>query len=112
MFQVVNLFAILSSIALLAIVLRVFYLLFRRLCGHNISHYRDYVFFSTQLGYYAACLLIANTFNSVAGLMGLPFLINHGIDEGVLLSCPQCVGAHYSARRALHYTGYEKVRCP
>ncbi|KAL0060829.1 hypothetical protein AAF712_004988 [Marasmius tenuissimus] len=81
---VVNLFAILSSIALLAIVLRVFYLLFRRLCGHNISHYRDYLFFSTQLGYYAACLLIANTINSVAGLMGLPFLIRHGIDEGGL----------------------------
>ncbi|KAG7089796.1 hypothetical protein E1B28_011446 [Marasmius oreades] len=81
---VVNLFAILSSIALLSIVIRVFWLLVQRLCGHSISHYRDYAFFSTQFGYYAACLLIANTANSVAGLMGLPFLIKRGIDEGAL----------------------------
>lgn len=81
---VVNSFAILSSIALLSIVIRVFWLLVHRLCGHNISHYRDYLFFSTQLGYYAACLLVANTFNSVAGLMGLPFLIKRGIEEGGL----------------------------
>ncbi|KAL0572326.1 hypothetical protein V5O48_009648 [Marasmius crinis-equi] len=106
---VVNLFAILSSIALLAIVLRVFYLLFRRLCGHNISHYRDYVFFSTQLGYYAACLLIANTFNSVAGLMGLPFLIKHGIDEGglcttqaVVMQFGNIASAYFTAAIGVH----------
>ncbi|KAF9266590.1 hypothetical protein L218DRAFT_896735 [Marasmius fiardii PR-910] len=81
---VVNLFAILSSIALLSIVIRVFWLLIQRLCGKNISDCQDYLFFSTQLGYYAACLLIANTINSVAGLMGLPFLIKRGIDEGGL----------------------------
>ncbi|ESK86602.1 hypothetical protein Moror_9746 [Moniliophthora roreri MCA 2997] len=77
----VNVFAILSSIALLSIILRGIWLVGLRLCGRNISQYRDYIFFNTQLGYYAACLLIANSFNSVAGLMGLPFLIQRGITE-------------------------------
>ncbi|KAK7044221.1 hypothetical protein VNI00_007943 [Paramarasmius palmivorus] len=77
----VNVFAILSSIALLTIIIRGIWLAVLRLCGRSISQYRDYIFFNTQLGYYAACLLIANSFNSVAGLMGLPFLIQRGISE-------------------------------
>lgn len=87
----VNVFAILSAFALLAIIFRVVWLAGLRLFGRDISQYRDYVFFNTQLGYYAACLLLANMVNSVAGLMGLPFLIHRGITENGLCTAQAVV---------------------
>ncbi|KAG7451044.1 uncharacterized protein BT62DRAFT_1071644 [Guyanagaster necrorhizus] len=82
---VVNVVAVLSTVALFSIILRLAWLCILRVTRRkNITHSREYVFFNTQLGYYAACLLIANMFNSAAGLMGLPFLLARHITEGGL----------------------------
>ncbi|KAK0450064.1 hypothetical protein EV421DRAFT_1990174 [Armillaria borealis] len=82
---VVNVVAVLSTVALLSIILRLAWLCILRVTRRkNITQSREYVFFNTQLGYYAACLLIANMFNSAAGLMGLPFLLARRITEGGL----------------------------
>ncbi|KIK62516.1 hypothetical protein GYMLUDRAFT_72736 [Collybiopsis luxurians FD-317 M1] len=77
---VVNAFAILSTLALFCIFLRVSWLGVLRLLGESVAQ----SFFNTQLGYYAACLLIANMINGIAGLMGLPFLIHHGITDNAI----------------------------
>ncbi|KAK0469916.1 uncharacterized protein EV420DRAFT_1257051, partial [Desarmillaria tabescens] len=83
--QVVNVVAVLSTVALLSIIIRLAWLCILRVTRRkNITQSREYVFFNTQLGYYAACLLIANMFNSAAGLMGLPFLLARRITEGGL----------------------------
>ncbi len=85
--QVVNVVAVLSTVALLSIILRLAWLCILRVTRRkNITQSREYVFFNTQLGYYAACLLIANMFNSAAGLMGLPFLLARRITEGMIPS--------------------------
>ncbi|KAK0193661.1 hypothetical protein F5146DRAFT_925195, partial [Armillaria mellea] len=84
---VVNVVAVLSTVALLSIILRLAWLCILRVTRRkNITQSREYVFFNTQLGYYAACLLIANMFNSAAGLMGLPFLLARRITEGMIPS--------------------------
>ncbi|KAF9064159.1 hypothetical protein BDP27DRAFT_1426103 [Rhodocollybia butyracea] len=77
---VVNAFAILSTLALVCIFLRVSWLGVLRLLGENVAQ----SFFNTQLGYYAACLLVANMINALAGLMGLPFLVNRAITDNAL----------------------------
>jgi hypothetical protein len=77
---VVNAFAILSTLALFSIFVRVLWLGILRLLGENVAQ----TYFNTQLGYYAACLLIGNMINGIAGLMGLPFLVNHGITDNAL----------------------------
>ncbi|KAF9046848.1 hypothetical protein BDZ89DRAFT_1127304 [Hymenopellis radicata] len=81
---VVNVVAILATLALFSITVRVIWLAILRLYKRNITQTREYVFFHTQLGYYAACLLIANMFSSAAGLMGLPYLFKRGITEDAL----------------------------
>lgn len=43
---------------------------------------QEYVFFNTQLGNYAVCLLLAMAFITGAGIMGLPWLIGQGITLG------------------------------
>ncbi|KAJ7220060.1 hypothetical protein GGX14DRAFT_493392 [Mycena pura] len=82
---VVNAFAIVATLALLTVVFRVTYLALRRFVFKLAnSQSREYVFFNTVLGNYAACLLIANIINGVAGLMGLQQLMKGGIQEGSL----------------------------
>ncbi|KIY66534.1 hypothetical protein CYLTODRAFT_455276 [Cylindrobasidium torrendii FP15055 ss-10] len=81
---VVNIVALLSTAALLSIVARVVWLACLRLYNRNITKTREYVFFQTQLGYYAACLLMANMSTSTAGLMGLPFLAQRAVVENSL----------------------------
>lgn len=79
----VNAFAILSTLALFSIFLRVSWLGVLRLLGESVAQ----SLFNTQLGYYAACLLIGNMISGIAGLMGLPFLLNHAItDNGICTS--------------------------
>jgi hypothetical protein len=63
--------------------IRIAYLAALKVIGHDSqAGNREFAFFNTQLGYYAACLLVANMFNSIAGLMGLPALIQQGIKQG------------------------------
>ncbi|KAJ3970390.1 hypothetical protein EV361DRAFT_916080 [Lentinula raphanica] len=84
---VVNAFAILSTLSLLCIFLRVTSLGILRLLGENVAQ----TLFNTQLGYYAACLLIANMINGIAGLLGLPFLVNHAITDNALCTSQAAV---------------------
>lgn len=84
---VVNAVAILSTLALFCIFLRVSWLGVLRLLGQDVAQ----SFFNTQLGYYAACLLIANMINGIAGLLGLPFLIDRGITDDSLCTTQAAV---------------------
>ncbi|KAF5367164.1 hypothetical protein D9758_004004 [Tetrapyrgos nigripes] len=102
---VVNVFAILSTLALSCIFIRVLCLAGLRLLGHDVAP----SFFNTQLGYYAACLLIANMINGVAGLMGLPWLAHKGITENALCTAQATVmqfgniaGAYFTVAIAVH----------
>ncbi|KAK7454478.1 hypothetical protein VKT23_011234 [Stygiomarasmius scandens] len=102
---VVNVFAILSTLALSCIFIRVISLAGLKLLGHNVSP----SFFNTQLGYYAACLLIANMVNGVAGLMGLPWLVHKGITENGLCTSQATVmqfgniaAAYFTVAIAVH----------
>lgn len=85
--QVVNAFAILSTVALASVALRIMWLALKKLRNPNAAQSREYAFFSTQLGNYAACLLVGNMMSSAAGLIGLQWLVNRGITEGNVFSC-------------------------
>ncbi|KAF8150756.1 hypothetical protein B0H34DRAFT_824442 [Crassisporium funariophilum] len=78
----VNVFAILSTLALVSVALRIIWLAIQRYWLHPSTESQEYVFFHTQLGQYAACLLIAMIFNTVAGIIGIPWLFQRGITEG------------------------------
>ncbi|KAJ3876065.1 hypothetical protein F5051DRAFT_454109 [Lentinula edodes] len=84
---VVNAFAILSTLSLFCIFLRVFWLGILRVLGENVAQ----TLFNTQLGYYAACLLIANMINGIAGLLGLPFLVNRAITDNAICTSQAAV---------------------
>lgn len=82
---VINAFLFISTLALLSVAGRVLYLAIQRLLSSEpLPTPRAFVFFGSQLGYYAACLLLANFINCIAGLLGLPWLLNRGITEGSL----------------------------
>ncbi|KAJ4480069.1 hypothetical protein J3R30DRAFT_3701261 [Lentinula aciculospora] len=84
---VVNAFAILSTLSLFCIFLRVSWLGILRVLGENVAQ----TLFNTQLGYYAACLLIANMINGIAGLLGLPFLVNRAITDNAICTSQAAV---------------------
>ncbi|KAJ7106489.1 hypothetical protein C8R43DRAFT_906126, partial [Mycena crocata] len=70
---------------------------------------REYVFFNTVLGNYAACLLIANIVSGAAGLMGLSQLVNGGIQEGtycttqaVVMQIGNFAGAYFTVAIGIH----------
>lgn len=102
---VVNVFAILSTFALSCIFIRVLSLAGLRLLGHDVAP----SFFNTQLGYYAACLLIANMINGVAGLIGVRSLVERGITENALCTAQATVmqfgniaAAYFTVAIAVH----------
>ncbi|KAJ6466616.1 hypothetical protein C8R47DRAFT_1234958 [Mycena vitilis] len=107
---VVNVFAVLSALALLSVALRVIWLALRRLfSGASDSQSREYVFFNTVLGNYAACLLISNIINSIAGVMGLRQLMNGGIQEGpycttqaTVMQVGNFAGAYFTIAIGIH----------
>ncbi|KAF8907347.1 hypothetical protein CPB84DRAFT_1844044 [Gymnopilus junonius] len=76
----VNVFALLSAIALASVICRVSWMAIQR-CSKP-DEIRECVFFNTQLGHYAACLIIALVFNAIAGILGLRWTVEHGITEG------------------------------
>lgn len=76
----VNAFALASTIALVSVLVRVSWLAIQR-CRKS-EEVRECVFFNTQLGRYAACLIIAMVFNAIAGILGLRWFISRGITEG------------------------------
>ncbi|KAF9036172.1 hypothetical protein BJ165DRAFT_619287 [Panaeolus papilionaceus] len=78
---VINVFALLSTIALVSVAIRIIYLAVQMAFGENRAQPQEYVFFNTQLGQYAACLLVAMIFNTAAGVIGFPWLLQRGITE-------------------------------
>ncbi|KAG5645534.1 hypothetical protein DXG03_005809 [Asterophora parasitica] len=80
----VNAFAILSTFALFTVACRVIWLAIRQRFSSSSSEPQEYVFFNTQLGYYAVCLLIANMFNNASGLINIRWTLDQGITEGTL----------------------------
>lgn len=75
-------FAILSTVALASIALRVIWLAVLHMFNRSKVQPRECVFFHTQLGNYAACLLIADGLNGLAGMIGVSQLVHRGIAEG------------------------------
>ena len=105
--QTINVFALLSTFALVSLAVRVFFLAIRRLLSYrSIVDSKEYAFFSTQLGNYAACLLIANALSSVAGLMGLVSLARGGILQGIYQPCFRMFLGLNFIRWSMHYAGY------
>ncbi|KAG6909959.1 hypothetical protein DXG01_014228 [Tephrocybe rancida] len=84
----VNIFAMLSSIALVSVAVRVVWLAIIQRISPGSAKPKEYVFFNTQLGYYAACLLIGNLFTDVSGLIGLRWVMDKGITEGSYTTFP------------------------
>ena len=80
--KVVNVFALACTLGLVSVALRVVWPAVRRIFTRKTTVPQESVFFHTQLGSYAACLLFAMTFNSLAGLIGFPWLLLRGIREG------------------------------
>jgi hypothetical protein len=80
--KVVNVFALTCTLGLVSVAARVIWLAVRHIFTRNTNARQEFVFFHTQLGNYAACLLFAMTFNSLAGLISFPWLLLHGIREG------------------------------
>ncbi|KAJ7183162.1 hypothetical protein C8R46DRAFT_854457, partial [Mycena filopes] len=107
---VVNAFAILSSLALLSVASRVIWLALRRFFSNNSDpQSREYVFFNTVLGNYAACLLISNMIIGGAGLIGMHQLMVGGIQEGPLCNIQAIVmqvgnfaGAYFTIAIGIH----------
>ena len=44
---------------------------------------QEIVFFHTQLGNYASCLVNGLFFNAIAGILGLQWLIQHRVTDGM-----------------------------
>lgn len=72
----------LSVLALVSVAVRVIWLFARQKLFPESAKPQEHVFFNTQLGYYATCLLVANAFVDVAGMIGLRWLLDKGITEG------------------------------
>jgi hypothetical protein len=64
------------------VVFRVFWLAIQRTFFRPCTKAQECIFFHTQLGHYAACLIIALMFNAVAGIIGIQWYFHGGIVNG------------------------------
>ncbi|RDB26384.1 hypothetical protein Hypma_006851 [Hypsizygus marmoreus] len=80
----VNVFAVLSTFAFVSVAVRIVWLAIRQKLSDNGAEPEEYIFFNTQLGHYAACLLVANMFSGVSGSIGLFWTVERGITQGGL----------------------------
>ncbi|KAF9470914.1 hypothetical protein BDN70DRAFT_888629 [Pholiota conissans] len=79
----VNIFALLSALALASVLLRAAWLAIRLIWFNNSpTQVQEVVFFQTQLGSYASCLIIGLMLNSVAGIIGFQWLLQRGVTDG------------------------------
>ncbi|KAF4613647.1 hypothetical protein D9613_007870 [Agrocybe pediades] len=78
-----NVFALISVVAIASVIMRITWMAIRR-CMQDKAESQECVFFNTQLGRYAACLVIAMVFNSIAGIIGLQWVVSRGITDGGL----------------------------
>jgi len=78
----VNIFAILSTLGLVSVALRITWVCFQRHLLLTAPETQEHVFFNTQLGQYAACLLIGMAFSTTSGIIGISWVVRRGITEG------------------------------
>ncbi|KAG8213053.1 hypothetical protein J3R82DRAFT_11445 [Butyriboletus roseoflavus] len=84
LFQVVAVFALLSALALAFIALRTMRLammLFPE-CDDGTARPPEILFFRTQLGHYAGCLVLSNMFISASGLINFSWVSRSGLSPG------------------------------
>lgn len=72
--------AVLSLLALVFLAVRTAMALLRP--GSAANPAREHIFFRTQLGLFAGCLLLSNFVNSLAGLMEGAWVAKHGLEQG------------------------------
>ncbi|TFK72979.1 hypothetical protein BDN72DRAFT_894414 [Pluteus cervinus] len=77
----ITIFAVLSTLALASVAVRIIWIAVRQFITHNYTQPQEYVFFHTQLGHYAACLLISNLLSSIAGLITINWVSQRGITQ-------------------------------
>jgi len=105
----VNFFAVLSAVALLAFAIRILYLAVLSVWNRTVGDSKEYALFRTQIGYYVTCLLLANMFNSISGLLGLRTLAEGGTfqdgycsAQGFLMQFGNVSLAYFTAAISLH----------
>jgi len=82
--KVVNIFAILSTLALVSVAIRAVWLLIRRHPFLTASEKREHTFLNTHIGQYGTCLLLAMTLSTTSGIIGISWLAQRGITEGLV----------------------------
>ncbi|KAI5892592.1 uncharacterized protein SCHCODRAFT_02701501 [Schizophyllum commune H4-8] len=107
--RVVNGFAVISTLALVSVAVRIAWLATRRFLRKDPTLPKEYAFFRTQLGNYAVCLLVANMCNCVSGLMGIKYTVDSGIDDNsycqaqaVMMQLGNCATAYFTVAIAFH----------
>lgn len=107
---VANIFAVLSTFALVSIAIRAVWLLIRRHLSLTSPQKREHIFFfNTHFGRYGACLLLAMTLSSISGMIGIIWLAQRGITDGwvcrfqaTLMQIATCAAAYFTVTIALH----------
>ncbi|KAL1724170.1 hypothetical protein EV715DRAFT_244581 [Schizophyllum commune] len=107
--RVVNGFAVISTLALVSVAVRIAWLATRRFLRKDPTLPKEYAFFRTQLGNYAVCLLVANMCNCMSGLMGIKYTVDSGIDDNsycqaqaVMMQLGNCATAYFTVAIAFH----------
>jgi len=80
----INVVVALANLALIPVGIRVAWLAARRPWSRSYSGPSEYVFFHTQLGQYVTSFIIAMLFNTIAGLLGFPWMFMRRIQDGPL----------------------------
>lgn len=99
-FQFLVIIAFVSGLSLVGVAVRAAWLAIGVLLNRDNSRApsREYIFFHTQLGLYAACLLAMNFITAVGGMIGTTWIAQRGISEGKLvnLTCRDVRGLIWS----------------
>ena len=82
--KAVNIFAILSMLAFVLVAIRAVWLLIQRHPFLTASEKREHTFLNTQFGQYGICLLLAMTLSTTSGIIGIFWLAQRGITEGLV----------------------------
>jgi hypothetical protein len=107
--KVVTTFAFISTIAILSVATRALWLAIRRKMDPVRAKPREYIFFNTQLGHYATCLLVSNLCMGIAGVLDVRWISENGITpdtfctfQGVLMQLGSWATAYFTVTIAVH----------
>ena len=82
--KVINIFALLSTFALVSVAIRAVWLLIRQHPFLTASEKRQHTFLNTHFGQYGTCLLLAMSLSTTSGIIGIAWLAQGGITEGIV----------------------------